>query len=95
MKTTQIYGIIVRTVGLIVVVASAGFLIPGILSLILGGPLTGLLFYGVPAFFLGLWLLRGARSIVSFAYPEEARNQEAEAEPSAAPNGGPATQPGN
>ena len=71
MKTTQIFGIIVRTVGLIVVVSSMGLLIPAILSLFAGGPLAALLFYGVPTFILGLWLLRGARSVVSFAYPEE------------------------
>jgi hypothetical protein len=75
MNARLLFGLIVRTVGLVVVVASAGLLIPGVLSILLGGPLAGLLFYGVPAILLGLWLLRGARCIVSFAYPEEPEPQ--------------------
>ena len=71
MQEKSIFSLVVRSVGLIVVVVSAGFLIPGTLSLLMGGPLGGLLFYGVPALLLGLWLLRGAQSIVSFAYPNE------------------------
>ncbi len=86
MKTTQLFGVIVRTVGLVVLVVSVGFLIPGVLSLILGGPFGGLVFYGLPAFVLGLWLLRGARSLVAFAYPEEPEGRASEAEPVSAVN---------
>jgi hypothetical protein len=71
MKPTQVFGIVVRSIGLFVVVASMGFLIPGMLSLVMGGPMTGLLFYGVPTFIIGLWLLRGPRIIISLAYPGE------------------------
>ena len=71
MTTTDVFGIIVRTFGLIVVLLALGFILPAILSLTMGGPgtLIGMLFYGVPTLIVGLWLLRGGRAVVSFAYP--------------------------
>jgi hypothetical protein len=73
MKDRNVFGIVVRTVGLIVVLIALGLIFPALLSLVMGGPgtLIGLLFYGIPLLLVGLWLLRGARSIVSFAFPQE------------------------
>jgi len=75
MKTTEVFGIVVRTLGLIVVLIALGLILPAMLSLVMGGPgaLIGLLFYGIPALVVGLWLLRGARPIVSFAFPKGRR----------------------
>lgn len=86
MKTTQTLGVILRTVGSIVVVLASGLIIHAILSLLIGGPRGGLLFCRILAFILGLCLLRGARSVVSFDYPEESGEEIGAAEPS-----GPAT----
>jgi hypothetical protein len=73
MKAAEVFGIIVRTIGLLVVLSSLGLIFPAVLGLVMGGPgtLIGMLFYGIPALLLGLWLLRGARPVVSFAFPEE------------------------
>ena len=73
MKDTEVFGIVVRSVGLIVTLASAGLIFNALLSLAMGGQgtLIGWLFYGIPALFVGLWLLRGARSIVSFAFSKD------------------------
>jgi len=70
MKDVEIFGIIVRTAGLIVALIALGYLLPAILSLIFGGPRAFLLFYGIPGLIVGLWLLRGAETIVSFAFPK-------------------------
>jgi len=70
MKSVEVFGIVVRTIGLIMVLAAFGLIFPAILGLVMGGPagLGGLLFYGIPALALGLWMLRGARQLVSFAF---------------------------
>ena len=73
MKAAEVFGIVVRTAGLIVVLVALGLILPAVLSLVMGGPgtLIGLLFYGIPALLVGLWLLRGAGPIVSSAFPED------------------------
>ena len=73
MTNRDVFGIIVRTVGLMITLAAAWLILLGLLGLISGasGQSAGLLFYGIPALFVGLWLLRGARSIVSFAFSKE------------------------
>ena len=75
MKAAEVFGIVVRAVGLIVVLLALGLIFPAILSLVMGGPgeLIGLLFYGIPALVVGLWLLRGAGPLVSFAFPRNPR----------------------
>ena len=64
MKPSDIFGIVVRTVGLILVLGAIFYLIAAIL-------LPALLFYCIPVLLLGLWLLRGGKAVVSFAFPEE------------------------
>lgn len=73
MTNKDVFGIIVRTIGLMITLAAAWLILLGLLGLIGGasGSVAGSLFYGIPAFFVGLWLLRGAKSIVSFAFSKD------------------------
>ena len=72
MKDTEVFGIVVRSVGLIVTLASAWLIFLALLSLAGGqGTLIGSLFYAIPGLLVGLWLLRGARSIASFAFSKD------------------------
>ena len=64
MKPSDIFGIVVRTMGLILVLVALGSSIPAMVQ-------PGVLFFGIPVLLLGLWLLRGGKAVVSFAYPEE------------------------
>lgn len=73
MKPSELFGVMVRTIGLLLVLSSAWGLFFAGLNLVLGGPgnVAGMVIMGVPVFCVGLWLLRGAESFVRFAYPEE------------------------
>ncbi len=73
MKPSDIFGIVVRTVGLIVTMTALWTLGWAMLNLAGGGPgnAPGLLIAGIPELLVGLWLLRGARSLVRFAFPQE------------------------
>ena len=64
MKPSDIFGIVVRTMGLILVLVALGYSIPAMVQ-------PGLLFFEIPALLLGFWLLRGGKAVVSFAFPEE------------------------
>ena len=68
MKPTELFGVAVRTIGLTLFVFAlfaTGF---ALLGLLLGGPgeVIGILWFGVPALLVGLWLLRGADAMVAF-----------------------------
>jgi hypothetical protein len=73
MKPSDIFGIVVRTVGLIMLLAGLWTIGYALLILLGGGPggTAGLLITGVPELLVGLWLLRGAKPLVQFAFPEE------------------------
>ena len=72
MTNRDVFEIIVRTVGLMITLAAAWLILLGLFGLIsASGKVAGLLFYGIPALFVGLWLLRGARSVVSFAFSKD------------------------
>ena len=72
MTNRDVFEIIVRTVGLLITLAAAWLILLGLFGLIsASGQVAGLLFYGIPVLFVGLWLLRGARSIVSFAFSND------------------------
>lgn len=76
MSARETFGVVVRATGLIVTLVSVGCLFPAVLSLIGGGPnVAGLLVFGVPALFVGLWLLRGAKAVVSFAFPDDTNDE--------------------
>ena len=73
MRPAELFGVVVRTIGLLLVLSSFWMLLFGLLGLVLGGPgeVVGLLFYGLPVFLLGIWLLCGAKSLVRIAYPDD------------------------
>jgi hypothetical protein len=68
------FGVAVRTVGLVITLSAAWAVFLGTLAVVGGGPgqVAGLLFFGIPALITGLLLLRGgADVVVRFAYPRE------------------------
>ena len=72
MKPVDVFGIIVRTVGLIITLGIAWRMCVSI-TMLLGGSwadLMNLLFY-IPLLLVSLWLLHGAHALVNFAYPGE------------------------
>ncbi len=72
MKSAEAFGVAVRTVGLLVLLSAAWTTFLGALGVIGGGPTGGMLFFGIPALLVGLFLLRGgADVIVKFAYPNK------------------------
>jgi hypothetical protein len=74
MKPADVFGVAVRTIGLLVILAAVWAIFLGTLAIVGGGPgqVAGLLFFGIPALIVGLILLRGgADAIVRFAYPHE------------------------
>ncbi len=72
MKPNDLFGVVVRAVGLILVLTSLRQVFIAIVSLVGGGSenAVGLLLFGVPAMLIGIWLVGGAKSLIDFAYPE-------------------------
>ena len=68
MKPADVFGIVVRAIGLVVCLKAGGTLVGALLSWALGAAILG-----VPMLAVGLWLLRGAPTVVSFAFPEAQR----------------------
>jgi hypothetical protein len=73
MKPSEMFGVVVRSVGLLLVLPALGTQFFAILSLVLGGPgnAVGMMILSLPVLLVGLWLLRGAPGIMAFAYPEK------------------------
>ncbi len=73
MKPVDVFAIVIRTVGLIVYLIASAILSFALLNLVLGGPANagGMIIVGVPILLMGLWLLRGAPSLLAFAFPKE------------------------
>ena len=75
MKPSQAFGVFVRCVGLILVLAAAQHFFTGLLLLVEPNsrsnvsPASHLFLYGVVLLVIGWYLLRGAPYIVNFAYP--------------------------
>ena len=71
MKPAETFAVVIRTVGLIAFLVASAILFWALLNLILGGPanLAGLFVVGIPLLLVGLWLLRGAPQLLSFAFP--------------------------
>jgi len=76
-KREELFDVAVRTVGLLVVLPALYTVVFGLLGVALGGPgeVIGLLWFGVPAMAVGLWLMRRADVVVSFAYKWDRRPQ--------------------
>jgi hypothetical protein len=74
MKPHEVFGIIVRAAGLLLLLMAVRHLCAAIINLALGGPTPAAGFFsGIPEIIVSLWLLRGAKCLVSFAFPEEAK----------------------
>ncbi len=73
MKPSEMFGVMVRTIGLIIFLTVLCQVLIAILNLVGGGPgnVVGMLLYGIPALLVGLWFLRGAKALISFAFPED------------------------
>ncbi len=72
MTERSVFGIVVRTIGLLIILGAVKYLYPATLSLVFGGPAAAEgFFFGIPALFVGLWFLGGGRGVMSFAYPED------------------------
>ncbi|HTU24235.1 MAG TPA: hypothetical protein VMF30_02485 [Pirellulales bacterium] len=69
MSPAQIFGIVVRTLGLGMTVYGAISSTIGFLGIFFGGFM--LLVFGLPIMLFGLWLLRGPRLLIAYAYPDE------------------------
>ena len=81
MKPEEVFGIIVRTIGLLMLIPASLSAAYGLLGLLMGGPAQTIvtLVFSVPAVLVGLWMVRGAESLVEFAYPPAGRRMHSDA----------------
>ncbi len=72
MKPVELFGVIVRTIGLLVALGSLAWIFAATMHLVLGGPgfFEGYL-YGIPGLFIGVYFLSGAELLVSSVYSKE------------------------
>ena len=77
MKPYEAFGVVVRTLGLLMVFGTLVPIAIGLLSLVGGGVVasSALAPVGFVILLVGLWLLRGAPAIVLFAYSQVSREQ--------------------
>jgi len=74
MKPSDLFGVVVRTIGLIIIVLAALWQVFRAIASLDdwgSGNVVGMLVYGIPALLVGLWFLRGAKALISFAFPED------------------------
>lgn len=78
MKPFEVFGVVVRTIGLLLVLGSAPCMFLAILSLSFGGPYNAawLTLFSFPTLLAGLYLLRGAPLLIWFAYSGDAKAQQ-------------------
>ncbi len=72
MKPVELFGVIVRTIGLLVTMGALLLFLVATVHLVCGGPgfLEGYLF-GFPGLFVGIYFLSGAEALVNAVYPKE------------------------
>ncbi|MBN2128483.1 MAG: hypothetical protein JW741_03270 [Sedimentisphaerales bacterium] len=77
MNAADVFGVIVRTIGLLILLGALWQIALGLLALLGGGPYNtiALLLSGIPALLLGLWFLKGAKFLMAYAYPKEETNE--------------------
>jgi hypothetical protein len=78
MKPSELFGVVIRSVGLVVMLSAMSVLFYAILSLVLGGPasVVGLFIIGIPPLLVGLWLLLGASDLATAVYPKEPKKDD-------------------
>lgn len=75
MKPVELFGVVVRSVGLMVALLGMGVVFWALMNLLLGGPgsAIGLLLVGGPPMFIGIWLLLGASRLAEAVYREDSK----------------------
>ena len=70
MKPAELFGVVIRTIGLLLLVSAVSQILWALINLIGGGPGNAavMLLIGIPCFLVGSWFLRGAPILVSYAY---------------------------
>jgi hypothetical protein len=68
MTAAQLFGVVVRTVGLLMAIYGTIASCFGLIVIAWGSVIP--LVFGLPAMLIGLWLLRGPQSLIAYAYPD-------------------------
>jgi len=74
MKPEELFGVVVRTIGLLIAIPSSIAVFTGILFLFTGAPpiyFGPQLLIGTPMFIFGAVLLRGASPLIKYAYDNQ------------------------
>jgi hypothetical protein len=73
MKPSDLFGVVVRTIGLILLLISLSLLFWAFLNLVMGGPssVIGMIILAIPPLFVSVYFLGGAKGLVYLAYQEE------------------------
>jgi hypothetical protein len=80
MKPSELFSVVIRTIGLLLLMFAVSQFLMVLLNLVGGGPgnvFVIRLLCGIPSFLVGFWFLRGAPLIVSLAY-ESGRYDQSE-----------------
>ena len=78
MKPSELFGVVVRSVGLLLTVLAMCVFFGAFASLVLRGPasVVGLLIIGIPQLLLGIWLLLGASNLAASLYSNESKKDQ-------------------
>ncbi len=78
MKPSDLFGVVVRSLGLLLLLGSLWLLFWALLNLVLGGPASviGMIILAIPPLFVGVYFLGGAKGLVYLAYQEEFGKKE-------------------
>ncbi len=80
MKPSELFGVVVRSLGLLIVLWAGGSLFWIILTCILGGPapnnVVGVTVNVILGLFVGIWFLYDGPGLASLAYPEESKKAD-------------------
>ena len=73
MKPSELFGVVVRSVGLLLTLSAMWCVFWAIVNLVLGGPTStvGMLIVGIPVLLVGTWLLLGASDLADAVYGKE------------------------
>ena len=78
MKPSDIFGVAVRTIGLILLLGSLWLLFWAFLNLVMGGPSSafGMIILAIPPLLVSVYFLGGAKGLVYLAYQDELEKGE-------------------